>query len=430
MRIIALILFILFLQSNIGEAKNIVVVDSATQHTLPGATAFDSKGKPLGMTNNNGRLPYISHLSYPITLRYLGYKEKSISEPTDTIRLVSTTTDLPEVIIESKNHKVLHILAYIREYSTLSTYTDTVSLFREKMVDYMLLPDKKINFEGWLYPRLLKSNSYYQFTNNQGLDSVSDKCRHHFSWSDWIKIVPSPEIPPNLKDREIGTDTLRGKYSATEIWTRNGAEISIDVNVLADTISRKWVSNLNGFFNSDLDYEIMKLRYKYGNVVGDSISMTDIEGYSYVIESNGRGHNMFMFNNKKEPFFVSTYAEVYILDKEYIKIKEAKKWAKMRFDKVDFDIIEPHGAPELQPSIKELIERVDNINHDKIRQNIAPDQRIKNRNIYKQQHIGQRILSIIKGITGISAYKSKKNREENWDKFKENQIKRNNQNKF
>ena len=430
MRIIALILFILFLQSNIGEAKNIVVVDSTTQHTLPGASAFDSKGKPLGMTNNNGRLPYISHLSYPITLRYLGYKEKSISEPTDTIRLVSTTTDLPEVLIESKSHKVLHILAYIREYSTLSTYTDTVSLFREKMVDYMLLPDNKINFKGWRYPRLLKSNSYYQFTNNQGLDSVSDKCRHHFSWSDWIQIVPSPEIPPNLKGREIGTDTLRGKYSATEIWDRNGEEISIDINVLADTMSRKWVSNLNGFFNSDLDYETMKLRYKYGNVVGDSIAMTDIEGYSYVIESNGRGHNMFMFNNKKEPFFVSTYAEVYILDKEYIKVKEAKKWAKMRFDKVDFDIIEPHGAPELQPSIKELIERVGNINHTQIRQNIAPDERMKGRNVYKQQHIGQRILSIIKGITGISSYKSKKNREENWDKFKENQIKRNNQNKF
>lgn len=34
---------------------------------------------------------------------------------------------------------------------------------------------------------------------------------------------------------------------------------------------------------------------------------------------------MFRFNRNDEPFFVNTFAEVYILDKEYITVKEARR---------------------------------------------------------------------------------------------------------
>lgn len=88
------------------------------------------------------------------------------------------TTELPEVLVLSKNHKVLHMLAYVREYSTLTTYTDTVFLFREKMVDYML-PVFGAKFEGWTKPRVLTSRSYYQFKDSRGLDSVSDVSNYH-----------------------------------------------------------------------------------------------------------------------------------------------------------------------------------------------------------------------------------------------------------
>lgn len=410
-----------------GHGKNIVVCDSVDFKPLQGATAFDQKGSILGHSNQNGKLPYIPNGSFPITIRYLGFEEKTVNEYCDTIYLKEIATELPEVIVESKSHKVLHVLAYVREYSTLSTYTDTVFLFREKMVDYMLSPDKKTKFNGWKNPRLLKSNSYYRFTNNHGLDSVSDKCRYHFSWSDWINIVPSPQLPLRLKGCEIGRDSIFGKYSPTEIWNRNGENITVDINVLADTISRKWVPNLQNFFHSHLDYENLRIRYNYSNVVGDSIAMTDITGYSYSLSSNGRGHNMFMFNKTNEPFFVTTYAEVYIVDKEYIKIKEAKQWARMSFNQADMVIIEPKEAPNLQPSINELIARVNRINHTDVRQNIEADIRLKSRNVHKQQHIGQRMLSILKGVTGISSYKSKKNLKRNWNNFKNEQIKRNNE---
>lgn len=72
-------------------------------------------------------------------------------------------TELPEVVVVSKNNKVLHMLAYLREYSTMTTFTDTVFLFREKMVDFML-PSRGIRYKGWKTPRVLTSRSYFRFT--------------------------------------------------------------------------------------------------------------------------------------------------------------------------------------------------------------------------------------------------------------------------
>ena len=53
---------------------------------------------------------------------------------------------------------------------------------------------------------------------------------------------------------------------------------------------------------------------------------------------------MFRFNKINEPFFVSTNAEVYILDKEYITVKEAKKWDNRDFDVDEIGIYEPLDA--------------------------------------------------------------------------------------
>lgn len=49
-----------------------------------------------------------------------------------------SVTELPEVLVESPKRNMLHVMAYVREYSNLTTYSDTVILFREKMVDFML----------------------------------------------------------------------------------------------------------------------------------------------------------------------------------------------------------------------------------------------------------------------------------------------------
>ena len=410
-----------------GQTRNAVVADSVSHTTLPGATVFDSRGNALGMTDSQGRIPYVSPGGYPITVRFLGFKEKIVPKATsDTIFMHDNHLELPEVIVESHDHQMLHMLAYVREYSTLTSYTDTVFLFREKMVDYMLVPDKKLKFKGWSSPRVLTCRSYYRFTDHHGLDSVSDVSTHHFSWSDWIGAAPVTKLPQPLLRNDIASDTLHGKYNPAEIWSRHDGRVAVDVNVLADTASRKWVPALEGFFKDEMEFETFRIRFNYNNVIGDVIAPLDLTGYSFNIESNGRGHKMFMFNRHDQPFYVTTYAEVYMLDKEYITVKEARKWAGRKFDADEIGIYVPPEAPDLQPSILELVDRVENIDKSRVRLDFPTDLRLAHREKAKRNfQFGRRVLSIIKDLTGISSYKFRKNANHQWKEFTDTQKQRN-----
>lgn len=410
-------------------AFNVVVVDSITRIPLPNASIYDRNGVAIGMSNNKGVLPKLSKDSYPITIRYLGFQEKTvIEESPDTISLFENVSELPEVVVESRRHRVLHILAYVREYSTLTTYTDSVFLFREKMVDYMLPTDEKSKFKGWSTPRILTCKSYYRFTNENGLDSVSDASHYHFSWSDWIGLAPKVSLPTKLRNTKAATDTLHGKYSPTQIWNRINDRLTINIDVLSDTTSRKWVPNIAGFFRQNLDFDKFKVTYNYNNIVGDTVTILDLTGYSFDIESRGRGHEMFRFNKLNEPFFVSTTAEVYILDQEFISVKEAKKWDKRDFDIDEIGIFEPMEAPDLSSSTFSLIDRVNRIDKDSIRLDFQPDRRMISNNLGRKNFkIGRRALFLLKQVTGVTLYKSHKNFNKNWDSFRKGQIKKNSQ---
>lgn len=406
-----------------------VVADSVTRRPLSGASFFDKNGNFLGTSSSQGRSPYIADDSFPVTLRYLGYREISVDSLSgDTVLMVEIPTDLPEVVVESKAHKVLHMLGYVREYSMLATYTDTVFLFREKTVDFMLTPDKNVKFKGWVNPRVLKSRSYYRFTDSNGLDSVSDESNYHFSWSDWVGAVTSPRMPQRLRMSDFSADTVMGRYSPTETWTRSGDRISVDVNVLADQSSRKWVHHMNGFFSDDLEFQTFKVRFNYENVAGDSILPLDLTGYSFNIESDGRGRGMFRFNKRDDAYFVSTYSEVYIIDKEFITIKEAKKWANRKFLTDSLEIIEPVDITPLQASVLQLISRVENVDKGEVWLGTAPDHRYVSPYFGKHNNnfsLGRRALSVLKGLLGISSYKHRKRQNENWNEFRRKQMDKN-----
>lgn len=425
--------FVAFLLSNFfltfaAMAQNAVVVDSLTRLPLANATILDCHGTAIGLSGRNGRMPYIAENSFPVTVRYLGYKEKTVLDAAaKIIELSESISELPEVLVATRQQKVFHMLAYVREYSTLTTYSDTVFLFREKMVDYMLPSDRKAKFRGWTNPRVLTSKSYYRFMNSADLDSVSDESNYHFSWSDWIGVAPAAGMPARLRSADAGTDTIMGKYSPTETWTKADYRVNVDVNVLADTTSRKWVPNLAGFFRNDLDFENFRLRFNFDNVTDDTVSAMDLTGYSFNIESNGRGHNMFRFNRVDEPFFVSTYAEVYMLDKEYITVKEARKWESRRFSSNEIGVIASPEAPPLQTSVLELMARVDNVEKEKVRLGVQPDERLAGMYAGKGNFgFGHRFLTLLKDLTGITTVKAHRNMNNQWKKFRKEHIRKNN----
>lgn len=402
-----------------AREPDVIVADSVSRRPLSQASVFASDGNFIGICRKNGALPYIPAGAFPVTVRYLGYRETSIPAPgADTVFLSPQTTELPEMVVESRQHRVLHILAYVREYSTLTTFSDSVQLFREKMVDFMLPRDAGTRFRGWQNPRVLESRSYYRFTDGNGLDSVSNRCNYYFSWADWIGLPPAATAPGHVAAFGTSTDTLYGRYSACEIWNRDNGRLTLDVNALADTIGRRWVPGLASFFKKDIDFEQVRLRFNFEGVGADSITPVELSGYSFTVESNDRGRDMFMFNRGDQAIFISTYAEVYIIDKEYITVKEARKWEKRRDGTDELAILEPAGAPELQPGIRELVDRVNDIDNDGVRLALTPDERLVSRSVIKLD-IGHRALSMLKTLLGITSIRANRNWNRQWQDFRD-----------
>lgn len=328
-------------------------------------------------------------------------------------------SELPEVLVKSSRYKCMYVKAYIRECSTLTTYSDTVFLFREKTVDYMIPPDGKGRYKGWTLPRILQCRSYYRFSNTLGLDSVSDAYNNHFSWSDWVGMPPLARLPSSLRGRRAAADTVRGKYSPSEIWSRKGDDVRVDINVLADTAARGWVPNLEGFFKDEWYFEDFRLSCDYENILGETVSPMDLSHYSYEIESNGRARDMFRFNRTSEPFFVRTHADVYIVDKEYLGMRQARQYEKRRPSPEDSEIYTPYGVPPLEPSIETLVARVEHIDKESIRLAEEPDHRLGGLNPDNNNFsFGNRLLFMLKNLTGITLFKSRKNMKRQWDKFR------------
>lgn len=409
--------------------RQTVIADSVSHEPLAGVTVFDRFGRAAGMSNREGIMTYVSPAAYPVTIRHIGFKERCVTIPgADTVFLAENFTELPEVVFIADNRKLLHILAYVREYSTLTTVTDTVFLFREKMVDYMLPPEKgKSRSLSWTSPRPLKSRSYYHFTDSRGLDSVSSEGGLHFSWSDWIGFPPLEHLPAGIDVPVTGTDTVTGRYGTSEIWTRTDDRLRVSFDILADTIMRRRVPGLTSFFRDDMEFEKFRLNYNYANVTGDSVTPRDLTGYSIDIESQGRGRKMFKFNKVNESFYVNTYAEVYILDKEYVDRKQAGRWQRLKTSEADIEIIEPAEAPELQDAVKQLTERVEAVDKNAVRLAFVPPYRPPERR-RSRSNVATRALDILKGLTGITAVRSRRKLNKHWREFTNQQIEHNTDN--
>ncbi len=412
-----------------AQAHRPIVADSLTRTPLSGASVFDSKGAYIGATRADGRITCASASDYPITIRCIGFAEQTATNAeADTIFLGETISLLPEMVVETKDKTILHILAYVRDYSTLSSYTDTVTMYREKMVDFMIPNDEKSKFKGWKFPRVINSRSYYRFTDVYGLDSVSDRCNNYFSWSDWVTLPPDAKINPLIAKAETANDTIGRSYSPSEIWAKNGERLTINVNVMADSAQRRWIPGFESFFRKDdTEFEQLRMRLSYSGDQDGYLTPLCLTGLSISIESRGRGRGMFKFNRYDQPFFVSTYSEVYILDKEFITMKEAKKWDSRKFDSENIDILEPMEAPALQPSTLALIDRVNRIDADEVRLSIEPDNSplLASKTRKRRFGIGYRALSMLKQLTGITLYKSHKKFNDNWNKVHKDWEKRN-----
>lgn len=314
--------------------------------------------------------------------------------------------ELPEVKVSTKHRPILHLTGYIREISKMSSSQDTLMLYREKWVDFMIPTGKEKRFKGWTDPRLLKTKSYYKWTDAFGLDSVSDRVSHHFSWSDWVSLPRRVNFPAIIAGKRLGSDTIMGVYSPAEIWSKDSAGVSVMVNVLADSLKRKWSPRLGGPLWKDTDFQRLVMGYRFSDTDTFSVRPQNLDRLSCSIESMGRGHDMFRFSKFEDNYLnVSTYFDLTITDREYLTVKDARRKEKdARLAIEDAMLIFESERVPRDSIINDLIARVNAIDHDSRRLGMDIDTRVGNGSmplppVYKtKDKIKRAIKSVLSGF--------------------------------
>lgn len=301
-----------------------------------------------------------------------------VAEPNAPLEPIAI--ELPEVKVSTKHRPILHLTGYIRELSTMTSSLDTLLLYREKWVDFMIPTGKEKRYQGWTDPRLLKTKSYYKWTDASGRDSVSDRANHHFSWSDWVSLPRQVSLPALIGGNRLGSDTVMGKYSPAEIWSKDSAGVSVIVNVLADSTKRKWTPRLAGPIWRDTEFERLVMDYRFSDTDTFAVRPQNLDHLSCSIESMGRGHDMFRFKRFEDPIlYVSTYFDLTITDREYITVKEARRKEKdARLAIEDAMLIFESERVPRDSIITDLIARVNAIDHDSRRLGMDIDTRVGN----------------------------------------------------
>lgn len=341
-------------------ANATVVVDSLSNEPLPRASVFDCNGNMTATCSDDGTLPVVRSDKYPLTVRYLGYMPATLPfAGEDTVRMSALRYELPEIVIDTQSHSILHLKGYMREYTSMTRSSDTVQLFSEKIVDFMLPTEKNKKFKGWKSPRTLAERNFYRFTDSAGLDSVSSLNSNHFQWFDFVDIFSKNiKIPETLRDNSAKADTVAGKYGVKILWNKLSDRYIFETDMLADKKDHKWSPNFLKFFGLTTDFTRLSTKYTFTEPDGSDISPAEISMATFDIEALCRGKLYRWVSGSDEPFNIRSYYEFYVTDKEYLTPDDAKDW-KEHPETKGITVIVPDGVPELEPAIVRLIERVD-----------------------------------------------------------------------
>ncbi len=125
------------------DANAIRLIDAETKTFLPLASITDRSGNVVGMTDKSGEIPLLPKERYPITFNYMGYEPLQLNKVADEdVKMILQEYELPEIVISPGARPLLHLTGYMRELTSVLSSSDSVTIFKESVVDF-LVPVKK-----------------------------------------------------------------------------------------------------------------------------------------------------------------------------------------------------------------------------------------------------------------------------------------------
>lgn len=351
------------MMSMLGYAQRLV--DAETQTPLPWATITDKYGNVIGRTNQDGMIPEISQDRFPVTFVCIGYRPITIERMSgNDIGMELMDYDMPEVTISPMGRPFLRITGYLRVVTSVKGSPNSVTAFKESIVDFLLPVEKKTKAKGWNRSRDLVSKRYMRKIGANGVDSIGYDKDLDFLLSIG-NVVGFPQKTNNLakalklNDKTMNGGTVMGKYAPKAVVQRTGNNVHIFIDGLADYKGHKtspWQLKLLGFTTEFTDMHINGLFRTDNN---DEILITDVQQFSWAINALVKSRFVKKKFRSTEPLDAKLYVEFFVTGREYLTEEEAEELKKEPPSVSVSDIKAPAEAPALHPGIREIIERTE-----------------------------------------------------------------------
>ncbi len=336
------------------------LLDAETGTPLPLASISDRHGNVIGMTSREGVIPKLEADCFPITFAYMGYEPVEVALPDGKdVLLRQNLYELPEIVVAPGSRPLLHLTGYMREVSSQLGPTDSITVFRESIVDF-LTPVEKTKFKGWSKPRVLASRTFVRISDSSGLDSIGSGVDNEYMlWGDRFSFIPSSKaIPESMKGSgRFATDTVMGKYFPKNIWVKNGSMIRWYADMLADKkghVYTPWVLKAAGMTS---DFKDASFNYVFHKEDGNQLKPTDLTRMSLSIDILLRGKIAKWAYNSSGPLHLRTYIEFYLTDSEYLTETDGKALKKNPPVYKTSEVKAPLNADPPHPGIRRIVER-------------------------------------------------------------------------
>lgn len=337
------------------------LVDAETKTVLPLASISDHSGNMIGMTSREGEIPPIASNCFPITFNYMGYKPLEVErlDGSDVI-MYQSLYELPEILVTPGSRPLLHLTGYMREVASMLGSSDSLTIYKESIVDF-LIPVGKTREKVWSKPRVLASKTYVRMSDSSGMDSVSCQLDEKFLLrGDRYNFIPSVKaIPESMKVTEgSARKTIMGKYSPKHIWEKNGETTRWYFDGLADREGHVYTPRALKVAGMTSDLKEASFNYVFHTDEGNTLKHTDMTRVSLSIDLLVRGKVAKKAYKSTGPLHLRTYIEVYLTEREYLTDAEGKAIKKEAPVYRTSDVKAPADATPLHPGIARLIERV------------------------------------------------------------------------
>lgn len=341
------IIIVSLLSASGVAAHEMAILDSLDHEPLPAASVLDRNGSVISQSDKDGNAYISENALFPIEIRYLGYETARLNELTDTVIMNAASYNLNEITVA--NDKIgSRTICYAREYTTMVCNGDTLTVFSEYMVDYMLpFNDKAKGFKSQTKPRVLNNRSRVRriFADHTRPDSIYDSPKYKPIWSSLAEITyASIEEPMSMRGKEVADTIIFTGKTGTRYNKQNG-RMTVFTDELEKETNHVLTPGILKLLGMTLDITRNDVTALYPIKDQPIYNYYDMTAISYNYRIVMRGKMFKHFFRSKNPIQLQSLIEIYPVDHYFLNAKESKE-LKKEVEKIDF-IIPPflNGMP-------------------------------------------------------------------------------------